>query len=354
MCRPHTIRRRAGFTLVELLVVIAIIGVLVGLLLPAVQSAREAARRMQCSNNLKQIALAQHTYHDIHQSFATGFIRPPESEVPWGQLANKECWGWGALALPQIEQGNLHDMLGVTKYSLRDVLAGLNPQLALEADRREALTTLIPGYVCPSDANDGLVHRNRHFNGGEGTQAGGLHQPGPNQFRPAISNYMGSRGTRSGIQRSKDPQGVFHWKRVAFRDVTDGTSNTFLVGERDNEFCRSGTWIGIRNPRGAQHRGIYYNTADTRVPLNSPDPPFLYSNKADGCGTGFSSMHPGGAQFAYCDGSVRFISDSIQYNEGPGGNDSNGGSQADKPLEQNIGVYQRLAHRKDGYVVDLR
>jgi len=322
---------------VELLVVIAIIGVLVGLLLPAVQSAREAARRMQCSNNLKQLALAQHTYHDVYQSFATGHVRPPESQIPWNQLHGVESWGWGALILPQIEQGNLHEQLGVTKYSLRDVLAGLNPNLP-DPLQAEALQTPLAAFVCPSDSNDGLIHRNRHFNGGKGTNAAGL-----GNFRPSISNYVGNRGTRNFVQRTRDPQGIFHYLEIGFRDVLDGTSNTFMIGERDDKYCRSGTWVGIRNPRGSYARGIWYVVGDARMPLNNPDPPFRWNNKNHGCGEGFSSLHSGGAQFAFCDGSVRFISDTIEYNEPGAHNDS---------PPATIGVYQKLAHRYDGWVLD--
>ncbi len=342
MSTRNPVRPRTGFTLVELLVVIAIIGVLVGLLLPAVQAAREAARRMQCSNNLKQLSLAQHTYHDTYQSFATGHVRPSNfatNNTVWGNMRNQEEWGWGALILPQIEQGNLHELLGVTKYSLRDVLAGLNPNLPHPA-QGEALQTPLAAFVCPSDSNDGLIHRQKHFGGGKGTSAAGL-----GNFRPSISNYVGNRGTRNNHQRTRDAQGIFHYREVRFRDVLDGTSNTFMIGERDDKFCRSGTWIGIRNPRGNGSRGFYYVVGNARIPINQPTPPlgpFGWRNKNNGCGEGFSSLHAGGAQFAFCDGSVRFITDSIEYNEGGAHNDSPPAS---------IGVYQKLAHRYDGFVI---
>jgi len=344
--------RRQGFTLVELLVVIAIIGVLVGLLLPAVQSAREAARRMSCSNNLKQLALAQHNYHDTFQSFSVGYARPPETQVAWGDLSNYECWGWGALVLPFIEQQNLHEQLGVTEFTLKDVIAGLNPNLPHPL-QVEAMQTTIPGFVCPSDANDGLSSRHRGWQGGQGAQEAGLQN-----WQPAISNYVGNRGTRDNHQRRNDPQGIFHYKVVGFRDVTDGTSNTFMIGERDDQFCRSGAWIGIRNPRGNQVRGFYYNIGQARSPMNAPNPPWAWNNKGNGCGFGFSSLHPSGAQFALCDGSVRFVSDSIEYNENlendPGFPPKPGnGHQAyrDKPANV-IGVYQKLAHRRDGWPID--
>lgn len=177
----------------------------------------------------------------------------------------------------------------------------------------------------------------KDFRNGVGTQAGGL-----GNFRPGIANYVGNRGTRNNHNETNDPQGIFHYKRIRFSDVTDGTSNTFLVGERDNQFCRAATWIGVRNPRGQGQRGFYNVTGNVRVPLNVPDPPYRWSSR-DGCGEGFSSLHPGGAQFAFCDGSVRFVAESIDYNEGGVlGNPSH----HDKP-GADIGIYQKLGHRKD-------
>src|SRR5688572_27645245 len=109
------LRLSRGFTLVELLVVIAIIGILVALLLPAVQAAREAARRMQCGNNLKQIGISIHNYHDTYKSFPSGWICP---SVATGAMAvDQESWGWSSLILPFMEQQALHDQLGVTRQT---------------------------------------------------------------------------------------------------------------------------------------------------------------------------------------------------------------------------------------------
>src|SRR5262245_23108019 len=162
MNRTNHRRFFGGFTLVELLVVIAIIGVLVAMLLPAVQSAREAARRMQCSSHLRQLALACHNYHDSLKAFPPSHLYAP---------SNTEMWGWHVFILPFIEQKPLQDALGVQQYSLNQVLAKKNPSLQ---DPVTLLQTSIPIFNCPSDSNPNppTVTNARHFGGGLGTAAG--------------------------------------------------------------------------------------------------------------------------------------------------------------------------------------
>jgi len=322
---------RAGFTLIELLVVIAIIATLIALLLPAVQQAREAARRTQCKNNLKQIGLAHHNYHDVYLTFPPGFVREG--------IANSESWGWHVFLLPQLEQKNLSDTFDVTRYRLQDVLAGSNSALATQQQREQALQARLPVFACPSDANDGLAHQNRHFGGGLGTSAGGL-----GQFRPGLTNYVGNWGTRpaSQLNSGNDPYGTLYYNsRVRLADITDGSSNTILVGERETPVGRAGTWIGVRNPNGAGSRGIYVGLAHSTAVINASDPPFVWSDN-DGAGEGFSSLHQGGAQFLLADGSVRFISENIQHNQV-------GANAASPPAT--IGTFQKLLHRRDGLVV---
>jgi prepilin-type N-terminal cleavage/methylation domain-containing protein/prepilin-type processing-associated H-X9-DG protein len=341
------VTRRPGFTLVELLVVIAIIGILVALLLPAVQAAREAARRMQCTNNLKQLALACHNYVDTFKKFPPNHIF---SVAPSGSQ-NVEGWGWHVLILPFIEQQPLHDQLDVNRYSLVDTLAKQNPGLQ---NPIPLLQTEIKSFVCPSDSNKfhPLAHTNRHFGGGVGTSAGGY-----GNWRPSNTNYMSSRGMRNNnqINVNNDTHGMFMGiLSVKLRDVLDGTSNTFLIGERDTINCRAGTWIGVRNPRGNGTRGFYYNTANCRVLLNAPDPPFAW-NSRQGCSEGFSSLHPGGANFALADASVRFIGDTVEVRPC-----QLGGvrcwdifNPGDQRYEAIYGVYNRLARRNDGFPVEI-
>ncbi len=330
-------RRIRGFTLIELLVVIAIIAILIALLLPAVQQAREAARRTHCKSNLKQIGIALHNYHDINSSFPSGYIRndPSNTNTHW-PATRREGWGWGALLLPQLEQTNLHEQLGVSRFELLEVLSGngsLTPQEA-----QALLQTRLEVFVCPSDANKELAHADRHFGGGIGTDAGGL-----GNWRPGLANYIAVRGTREQSQQSNDCQGaMFFNSAIGFNDIVDGTSNTFAVGERETICGRAGSWIGVRNPEGNGTRAFFYVVGHGQGTINAPSPPINWGDR-DGCGEGFSSLHPGGAQFLFCDGSVKFISESI---------DSTRQDSWHPEPPATIGTYQKLCHRYDELVID--
>lgn len=315
-------RTRHGFTLVELLVVIAIIGILVALLLPAVQAAREAARRMQCSNNLKQLALAAHNYADTNRSFPSGWI--------YSGAANSEVWGWSALMLPYMEQNTLYDQLGVSSGNLAANLLGANWQPVVAG-----LETRIPGFMCPSDSGyqgRGQVHNDRRYTGGAGFTA--------HNYLPGVSNYMGVAGHYVNRLNVLANSGIFYGNSaVNFNDILDGASNTFLVGERDTNYCRSGSWIGVRNTNGGATRGIFVVSGHSRSKLNESVLP--WDNDPEGCGQGFSSLHPGGAMFARCDGSVTFLAETVEHRHVNGNHNG-----------VNNGVYQRLLSRDDGLPVE--
>jgi prepilin-type processing-associated H-X9-DG protein len=195
--------------------------------------------------------------------------------------------------------------------------------------------------MCPSDDGyyrAGLIHNARRFDGGVGWDT--------NPYRPGVSNYMGNTGHLatggSAPINTRSNTGIFYGNSsVSFQKIRDGTSNTFIAGERDTDLCRSGTWVGVRNTAGEGSRGIWTVIGASRARLNQPDPPIDWDSN-DGCGEGFSSFHPGGANFALCDGSVLFISETIDHNHVHG-----------SPKNANNGTYQRLATRHDGLPVTL-
>jgi prepilin-type processing-associated H-X9-DG protein len=285
---------------------------------------------MSCGNNLKQIGLALHNYADTYKSFPSGWISKYSGAVNTG--ANRECWGWGALALPFMEQNTLHDKLRVTQGNMVDNLLSTNWQPIVEG-----LQTPLEVYMCPSDTGfvkPGLIHNDRRFNGGAGFAA--------HAFTPGVSNYIGNNGHGPGRTNIEENSGIFFGNSsISFEDVTDGTSNTFAVGERDTNFCRSGTWVGVRNGNGGGSRGVFVVVAQARVKLNESVLP--WDHDPEGCGQGWSSLHPGGAQFVFCDGSVTFISETVNFFHNRGGWNNNG--------DPANGVYQRLISRGDNLPV---
>jgi prepilin-type processing-associated H-X9-DG protein len=306
--------RTSAFTLIELLVVNAIIAVLIGLLLPAVQKIREAAARMQCSNNLKQLALAAHNYHDRTDRFPIGV----HSILADGRFANGTAWQ--VELLRDYEQENLHKNWDYSDYR-NNVVGG-----------RNAITAqVIKVLVCPSDRlPDPPVFQ---------LVKGGSTYPWSLGFY-GLSSYGGNGGTRSfptariglGADGVFRPTGwpltdgmFFSDSPIRVLDVTDGTSNTFLFGERshsDSEFDRI-TPASIPNLYPLGQFGMWAETSapsfslphhmlSTPVPINYQTPPSAVGSQINDrlCASG--SGHPGGANFAFVDGSVRFLSDQTK------------------------------------------
>ncbi len=286
----QTPRKRRGFTLVELLVVIAIIGILVGLLLPAVQAAREAARRMQCSNNLKQTGLAMHNYHDTHKKFPPGGIN---------EINNGNRLAWTVFLLPFIEQTNLYNQFNFNLPNYTGV--NQNPTI-----------TPVQSYLCPSNRNK--FNQNGTVPGtGEHPAAGFAYTThyygimGPKGINPAVpggtTQYSWVDVVVSGVSHGgySDTGILYRNSKTRMGDITDGTSNTMIVGEISFETanCYRG-WA----------RGISGNTSGgcKNAPAGINIQAYSANNFND---VSFGSQHTGGAQFAVSDGSVRFVSQTI-------------------------------------------
>jgi len=309
-CAPH--RAKQGFTLVELLVVIAIIGVLIALLLPAVQQAREAARRMQCSNNLKQLGLALHNYHDTFGSFPSGYIDiSNRSEVS----DNKGHWSWAALTLPFLEMGNVHDVLNVGPASPSNVL---DTQQAVMQARYDA-------FRCPSDTGP-------DFSNSTDCPGCCIENSGGTNLGTSLSNYLGVNN--SALMRrmptsdfsigTAGATGMFYRNSdTRMRDVTDGTSNTIMLGERcyrigQTDYLAGELFVARDYEGGGPADRDYGGMADqgtARVLLTTIFSP--NNIHIDGAAfprheeTGLSSQHPGGALVCMADGSVRFLSETV-------------------------------------------
>lgn len=274
--------RRSAFTLVELLVVIAIVGLLVALLLPAVQAARESARRIQCVNNFKQLGLALQSYHDALGKLPPGYLAT--GAYVDGGIDTTPGWAWGCFILPYLEQSNLQG-----KFNFN-----------LPVQKSPAISTVVPAFVCPSDVL--------------------LREPfsvTDNSWKPICTIAPSSCAACCGggvATTAATGNGCFYRNSaVRLIDIKDGTSATIFLEER--AFAKvQGTWVGAVNGGYANTGALNPKAVPGKLGQGAADLVLIHSGTVNDL-TGrslddASSMHPGGANFLFADGSVRFIIDA--------------------------------------------
>jgi prepilin-type N-terminal cleavage/methylation domain-containing protein/prepilin-type processing-associated H-X9-DG protein len=303
--------KRSGFTLVELLVVIAIIGILVALLLPAVQAAREAARRMSCGNNLKQQGLAMHNYHDVFKSLPMGIVGRGPGQPGGSTFDDDDGFGWGCALLPFVEQQPLYDRVnpnGIPSVFERFHTGAPAP---LPFTPPGPTNQPWPGaeislsvYKCPSSILPAQVPANWGVPGIGGRPVHRTWWVGyaTNDYKGAGGSCYGDDGV---IQKHLEIPGG-----RKFREITDGLSNVIMLAESSyvnanaTRFTDWPTWIG-----GLKEDEQIRVNGRTTAPINCGCKRSNWSTAlSDDCAF---SMHPGGAQFAFCDASVQFLSDNI-------------------------------------------
>jgi len=340
-------RGRRAFTLVELLVVIAIIGILIALLLPAVQAAREAARRSQCSNNLKQYGLALHNYHDTYKQFPIAGVSygidpqanncgPNRYCLEWDAPDRSPTVGWQARILPYAEQAALWSQTQQTGD--RSHVA----YWSVTVDGQPARLKQVPYARCPSDAGKGDANWAQASYSGS---LGSTRTPSADSnCQPYLTPGVNYESPGGDADHGNDTDLIPGWSgkrrisgmfgrlgiNVSIADVTDGTSNVIFVGEILPDCNDHGAGWWHYNGMGNAH-------ASTSVPINEMTTclkatrvtfPNCRAQSNWNLSWGFRSQHPGGAQFLLVDGSVRFLSETINYT-----------------------TYQRLGGRGDGQAV---
>ncbi len=322
----HSSKKRLGFTWVELVVVIAVIALLVALFLPAVEQAREAARRTQCKSNLKQLGLAFYNYHETARTFPPGFVINTDG-VYMG-------WGWGVQILPFIDASpDYNHISGIFGNGLQ-VLPDLKdlgwPQTAFQCPSNIDTSALPHAMVSTSPVVDGIVtpgtvdwsnHLGRSMYFGNAgylqADAGGIQHDAsgeppltePHVNRASLGNIGTAASTEHRYCDQQSFRGIFGQNsHVKIDDIKDGTSCVIMVGERVNPLNESagaighGTWVGV--PDCTTPTGLAMVLGDTSIRLNS-------GKRLNAQTTGFGSLHVGGAHFLMSDGSVRFCSNNI-------------------------------------------
>jgi prepilin-type N-terminal cleavage/methylation domain-containing protein/prepilin-type processing-associated H-X9-DG protein len=313
----HT--KRKGFTLIELLVVIAVIAILVGLLLPSVQAARDAALRGACSNNLKQIGLALTQYHDANLGYPSGYVASAPSGDP--NFATAPGWGWSAFILPYLEQQGVYSQIQAAIQAQTPIT---DPSVAA------AIQATIPTYLCPGDTAPRTAFPVYSLAGN--TTYPLIYSDGaPGSVLAGASSYAACVGR----DEDSDADGVagsgvfFCNSKIRITDVKDGASNTILVGEKAWGNAQH-VWVGAipgcamvygpNNPCLAIVSGGMPNTPMYAPPMLVQSHAHLINPSFDSDGglDDFSSLHRGGANFLFADGSVHFVHTTLP-DPNPGG-----------------------------------
>jgi prepilin-type N-terminal cleavage/methylation domain-containing protein len=292
-------RRFRAFTLVELLVVIAIIGILVALLLPAVQSAREAARRTQCTNQLKQLALATHNHHDQYQKLPNGgehYSFAPDYSANGAPMVNDpQRAGWGFQILPFMEQMPLWEGGGKTTVADKQI---------------QVISAAVPGFYCPSKRNPAALPSQGSWYGPSGTYPHGA------------TDYAASNVENTGaiVHNAPNKQDA-----ISLAAITDGTSNTLLIGEKRLNRAYLGQYQSDDN-EGYTSGWDHDTVRSTNL---EPRPDFVAADGSYG-DSRFGSSHPGGFLAAACDGSVKFV-----------------------PYTIDLPTFKNFGNRQDGQAIQL-
>ncbi len=328
---------KSAFTLVELLVVIAIIAILIGLLLPAVQRVRESARRIECTNNIRQLSLGVQAYEGSRRVLPPGWSEPCfETSLPCASFR----WGWATYILPCIEGNTLYDDYNVNKNPLwMDLSAGpiVNDPYYDPATGKSLHDTVVSTFVCPSDPM-GILNKNVDV---VTDNRGTVHVQ--------KMNYGGSCGVDAFVCTPPGalgpPTGVFNVNsKTRYKDIVDGSSNTVMLGERggiwEEEHATPNVLVrpGLTSiqpdeldfPVANQlSQGPFDIAAFIEIPGSFESGFFSINGSELACKYGFSSAHPGGCVMSFCDGSTRFVNENIS-----------------------LTTFARILHKHDGKIID--
>lgn len=355
--------RRPGFTLLELLVSIGVIGILIALLIPAVQHVRESSRRTECQSRLHNIGLALAHYEGVHRGRPAAYA-PRRINKALSIAGQEPAYAWGVMLLPYLEEKPLYDALNVNQDLLRDV--------AVDPARKALLERPLSIYQCRSNMGGPTTEsapvgedRKRLFRGPnvpEDAAFGGTSSYVANcgyfeTYHPAILKE-GAQLVNRGNEETGPNNGLFYnASHVRDGQITDGLSNTLAIGERA-WFQGSSTWVGSANLRGNRSGGsavclsrVYWRInaiPDPPGTLITPDSKQLIRGESN-ARSAFGSYHPGGANFLYADGRTHFLNESIDFRN------TTESFQIDVPSgvpdEELLGVFQKLGIRNDGQPV---